>query len=111
MDFEIGDLIIGIEVYDGENIVGLTGTIIGLPKNNDDIWPIEFNTELDAGHTCAGRGREGHCWWVHIDYFNLIENQVVITSSGNPIIDRSRKLWSKSKFGKKQQNLVKGSTA
>lgn len=108
MDFKIGDRVIAINPYDGEDIEGHIGTILGLPQGDEDdtIYPVQFD-DWDNGHACGGRGSEGYCWWVDSCCLELAkETNPSFTPSGNPIIDRSRKLWYKSKYGKKHLTLV-----
>lgn len=107
MDFQIGDRVIAIDSYDGEDITGCIGTILALPTQcgeGDTIYPVQWEG-WDNGHSCGGRGEEGYCWWVDSACFELVEKSNLPPLSGNPIIDRSRKLWYKSKYGK-QHSLV-----
>ena len=81
--FKIGDRVRAVKEYErNPNIVGKIGTVITMC--DCDIG-VEFDDEIGfCGHTCGGKGKDGHCWWCP-DY--IIEpvdynEKIVITTDG-----------------------------
>ena len=84
--FKIGDRVKAVKEYDGnKNIVGKIGTVIALHGYGADFIGVEFDDEIDfGGHSCDGKGKDGHCWWCldrilePVDY----NEKIVITTDG-----------------------------
>ena len=81
--FKISDRVIAVKEYDGnKNIVGKIGTVIALHDYGADNIGVEFDDEIGfAGHTCGGKGKDGHCWWCSDDTLRRNE-KIVITTDG-----------------------------
>lgn len=63
MSFKIGDRVVCIEPFDGNNrCVGLTGTIIALKHKHWD-YGVQFDEKFSGGHTCNRKGKDGHCFY------------------------------------------------
>jgi hypothetical protein len=60
--FNIGDRVVAIDVYDGnEKIVGVSGNIISIRDNGN--CAVEFD-EYVGGHSLEGRCEDGYGWYV-----------------------------------------------
>lgn len=86
MKFKIGDRVMAIKPYDGnERIVGKTGTVVGFMGARIGV---EFDEIVD-GHSCSymglkSLGESGCCWWCPAETLEPIEDnkKIVITTDG-----------------------------
>ena len=47
-------------------ITNKIGTIIVVGvDNNGTVLGVEFDKKFSRGHTCGGRGKNKHCYWVN----------------------------------------------
>lgn len=59
---EVGDRVVMLKNDNREKLFDLEGTII-IKDPVDNQYCVEFD-EYISGHDGAGRGKDGHCWWV-----------------------------------------------
>lgn len=84
--FKVGDRVVGVGKYDGKDINGLKGRVLGKILNTNGDYPVEFDKDIN-GHTCDKRGKSRHCWWVHKDHLKLATNEtIVIYRKGDEVI-------------------------
>ena len=72
MDFQIGDRVRCVVDYPDGNrgiVVGSMGTIVEL----DTYVGVDWDDELENGHSCDGSARRGHGWNVEYEEIELIE--------------------------------------
>lgn len=84
--FKIGDRVKAVKEYDeNRNIAGKIGTVIALYGYGADNIGVEFDDKIGFyGHTCGGKGKDGHCWWC-ADYTLepvRVNEKIVITTDG-----------------------------
>lgn len=86
--FKVGDRVIGIGTFDCTVIDGLYGTVLG-DKSPHGNYPIEFDENI-GGHSCEGRCKGGHGWYVPHNHLKLAnENwKVVIIPQGDKTLGR-----------------------
>lgn len=58
--FNVGDRVIGVAVMDGEDIRGMTGTVIDLWSSN--IVCVRFDEPRDIFHDHLGQCEDHHGW-------------------------------------------------
>ena len=85
-EFKIGDRVKAVKPWDGNySIVDKIGTIVAI----SDIFRADLGVEFDdtigfGGHTCYGKGKDGHCWWC--PYYILehapVNEKIVIKCDG-----------------------------
>ena len=84
--FKIGDRVRAVNEYDdNENIVGKIGTVISVYDYDTDFIGVEFDDEIYfGGHSCGGKGKEGHCWWCPDRILEPVRynEKIVITTDG-----------------------------
>jgi len=65
-DCKLGMRVVATEPIAGWNLNGQHGTVVAMSHFGEDNWiGVEFDTpiksELNIGHSCSGRGKEGRC--------------------------------------------------
>lgn len=68
--YPIGTKVIVQDDFPDIHFASQTGKIIEIASQLP-MYGIEFDKYID-GHTCNGRGKPGHCWWVHKKYVKPI---------------------------------------
>ena len=78
--FELGNRVVGTKVFEGCNIVGRIGTVIGFGLY--DIL-VEFDEKLPngCGHDGDGRGKDKHCWYCAEGCLDLVEQEYAVTET------------------------------
>lgn len=84
--FKIGDRVKAVKPWDGNyDIVDKIGTVVVI----SNLWGVHFGVEFDdtlgfGGHTCDGKGKNGHCWWCpdYILEHAPVNDKIVITTDG-----------------------------
>lgn len=72
MDFQIGDRVrCVVDQPDGNEdiVIGSVGTIVELGT----YVGVDWDDELEKGHTCSGSARNGHGWNVEYEDIELVE--------------------------------------
>lgn len=82
---KVGDRVIGVGKVDGKNIDGLEGTIKAIDKDLIRSFAIEFDKNID-GHSCEGRCKINHGWYVSEGYIKPINETIVIYRKDNEVI-------------------------
>lgn len=86
MKYKVGDRVIRTHRIDRGEIIGAQGTII--KYQNDGCFCVEFDKFI-RGHSCAGEGKDGHCWWVGSNNVRRIgDKKIVITTDGTETLAR-----------------------
>ena len=84
MKFKVGDRVKCVKAYDGKDeAVGEVVTII----TKSDLNLVEFDVNVD-GHSGAGRGKAGCCWWFPDSYLELARDKnecIVIYRKDNTV--------------------------
>lgn len=68
MSFTIGEYVVGLDSYEGNDIRGLKGKIICIREDSPDVYCVEFEDKPPYGHNGDGHGKDGYCWWVTAGY-------------------------------------------
>jgi hypothetical protein len=77
MEFKVGDRVVCIKAVNGVK-VGTEGRVLSLESNSQ--VGIEWDVDIAEGHSCDGKGRYGHCWFMFLNTIKLInENSPFIT--------------------------------
>ena len=62
-DFRVGDRVVCVKHELISNyMVGRHGCVIGMLREEGDVC-VEFDESIIDGQDCAGRGKNGHCWY------------------------------------------------
>lgn len=64
--FETGDRVLVDGTIDDQYFDNRTATILDVIFGEDGRIrriALEFDIEFIGGHTCSGRGKDGHCWY------------------------------------------------
>ena len=74
IDMEMGDVVeVTEERYCNDvKLLGKRGIILKVKSYNDVC--IEFD-EFITGHSCEGRGKEGHCWWLPVSCLKVVQKK------------------------------------
>lgn len=69
-EFQIGDRVRCTNKYDGNrSIVGKKGTVCCLL--DDKMVGVEFDKPINVGHNCHRRCKDGHGWFIPVDFLVL----------------------------------------
>jgi hypothetical protein len=74
-DFKKGVRVEAIKAVDGLDLIGYRGTIVSAPENSNDNVGVQFDRTFSGGHSCGGRGKEGHCRFGYMSCFRLIKKE------------------------------------
>ena len=74
---EIGDMVIGIGIYEEKEVEGLKGKIVHFRQDSSIGIGIEWEKNF-GGHHCEGRCNNGRGWYVRRENFKIVryENQI-----------------------------------
>lgn len=88
--FKIGDRVKAVEQWDGNySIVGKIGTVVVISGIYRANLGVEFDDTIGyGGHSCNGKGKDGHCWWCpdRILEHAPVNDKIVITTDGKRTI-------------------------
>ena len=69
--FNIGDRVIPLEgIFEGI-YTSSPGTIIYVSYSNNTRVGVEFDERIPEGHSCEGRGTDGHCRYGHVNELDI----------------------------------------
>jgi hypothetical protein len=85
MNYKVGDRVVCKGNYHNKDIAGKVGTVKVVDST---IVGVEFDKHI-SGHSCGGRCKRGHGWWVHKSLLKAISNhKIVITTDGKTTLAR-----------------------
>lgn len=91
MKYKVGDRVKVISTFDGKDLKGKIGTIVGL---GESCRPFEVGVEFDEpfteGHTCTGKAKGGHGRYGRMRDLELVvdNKKIIITSDGAETLAR-----------------------
>lgn len=65
-EFKVGDRVVAIENFGGAKIKGKRGTIKGF-HNNPIYAAVEYDQNIDEGHSCEGLTHKERGWWTALE--------------------------------------------
>ena len=71
--FQIGDLVVAAKNYPQRNNSILSGAIGVVCDISEDMIGVDWESDVDRGHSCDGHCQHGHGWYVDADEIELYD--------------------------------------
>ncbi len=77
---DIGKVVIVNGVCDEQEFINEKGKIVDMVDIaiNEPRIGVEFGEKRKIFHSCLGKGKEGYCWWIHINMVTLKKYKVYV---------------------------------